>query len=114
TIGETPVWRAEENALYWIDCEGPSLQRWKADTNEIARWDMPERIGGFVFKEGGGILVVLSSGLYDFDPATADLTLRVPSPLQGEISLHECACDPAGRLWVGAIDHRVGPENPHP
>lgn len=113
-IGETPVWRAAENTLYWIDCEGPCLRRWQADSGEITRWDMPERIGGFVFKAGGGALVTLASGLYDLDFASGALTLRVASPLAGEVSLHECACDPAGRFWVGAIDHRVGPANLHP
>jgi sugar lactone lactonase YvrE len=54
SIGETPVWRAEEGALYWIDCDGPPrLQRWQADSGETASWTMPERIGGFVFKAGG-------------------------------------------------------------
>jgi len=115
SIGETPVWRGGENALYWIDCDGPPrLQRWRADTGETHGWPMPERIGGFVFKQDGGALVTLASGLFDFDFASGKLALRVVSPLNGEASLHECACDPAGRFWVGSIDHRVGPANLHP
>lgn len=115
SIGETPVWRAEERALYWIDCDGPPrLQRWNAESGETASWSMPERIGGFVFKAGGGALATLSSGLFDFDFAGGSLTPRVASPLGEEVSLHECACDPAGRFWVGSIDHRVGPANLHP
>lgn len=115
TIGETPVWRAAENALYWIDCEGPPrIRRWQADTGETTAWTMPERVGGFVFKAHGGVLVTLASGLFDFDFTSGDLTLRAASPLDSQVSLHECACDPAGRFWVGAIDHRVGPANLHP
>jgi sugar lactone lactonase YvrE len=114
-IGETPVWCAEENALYWIDCDGPPrLQRWDAATGETASWAMPERIGGFAFKAGGGALVTLASGLHDFDFASGALTPRTASPLSDEVSLHECACDRAGRFWVGSIDHRVGPANLHP
>lgn len=114
-IGETPVWRADEKALYWIDCDGPPrLQRWQADTGETTQWPMPERIGGFVLKQDGGALVTLASGLFDFDFASGRLSPRVASPLGGDVSLHECACDPAGRFWVGAIDHRVGPGNLHP
>jgi sugar lactone lactonase YvrE len=114
TIGETPVWRPKENALYWIDCEGPRIQRWHADTGETTSWAMPERIGGLVFKAQGGALVTLGSGIFDFDFASGELTLRAASPLGNEASLHECACDPSGRFWVGAIDHRVGPANLHP
>lgn len=113
-LGETPVWHAAENALYWIDCEGPCIRRWQADTGETTSWTMPERVGGIVFKAGGGALVTLGSGIFDFDFATGELTLRAASPLGSEASLHECACDPAGRFWVGAIDHRVGLDNLHP
>ncbi|MEW9853877.1 SMP-30/gluconolactonase/LRE family protein [Novosphingobium sp. M1R2S20] len=113
-IGETPVWREDERALYWIDCEGPCLRRWLSDTGEVSQWPMPERIGGFVFKQDGGALITLSSGIFDFDFDSGTLTLRVASPLGEEASLHECACDPAGRLWVGSIDHRVGHSNLHP
>jgi len=113
--GETPVWRADENALYWIDCDGPPrLRRWDAASGEVRDWPMPERIGGFVFKAGGGSLITLATGLYDFDFASGTLNRRCPSPLGDHASLHECACDPAGRFWVGSIDHRVGPANLHP
>lgn len=115
SIGETPIWRADEQALYWIDCDGlPRIRRWSADGEDITDWPMPERIGGFVFKRDGGALVTLSSGLFDFDFASGALSPRVASPLGEDVSLHECACDPAGRFWVGSIDHRVGPANLHP
>jgi L-arabinonolactonase len=114
-IGETPVWSAEENALYWINCENPPrLRRWHAGTQEFTEWTMPSRIGGFVLKRGGGALVTLAAGLFDFDLERGELTERISSPLDEHASLHECGCDPAGRFWVGAIDHRVGPANLHP
>ena len=113
--GETPVWCAAERALYWIDCHGPPrIQRWDAVTGEIAQWDMPERCGGIVLKQGGGAFVTLASGLFDFDFASGELIRRVASPLPDHVALHECALDPAGRFWVGAIDSRVGPGNMHP
>jgi L-arabinonolactonase len=115
SIGETPVWSAQERSLYWIDCDGPPrLQRWDTGSGALQSWPMPERIGGFVFKAAGGALVTLSSGLHDFDFVSGAMTPRVTSPLGDEVSLHECACDPAGRFWVGSIDHRVGPSNLHP
>lgn len=114
-LGETPVWAEDEQALYWINCEGPSeVLRWDTRDDEIRRWPMPERCGGIVLKRTGGALVTLASGLYDLDFETGDLESRVASPLSGPVALHECACDPTGRFWVGSIDHRVGPENLHP
>jgi sugar lactone lactonase YvrE len=115
TVGETPVWSAAEQALYWIDCEGaPELLRWDARSGAVKRWPMPERIGGFVLKAKGGALVVLASGLFDFEFAGGALSPRVPSPLAPPVALHECACDPGGRFWVGAIDKRVGPDDRFP
>src|SRR5688572_18670715 len=100
TVGETPVWSVAEQALYWINCEEePELLRWDPQSGAVRRWPMPERIGGFVLKQKGGALVVLASGLFDFDLASGALTPRVASPLSPPVALHECACDPTGRFW---------------
>lgn len=115
TVGETPVWSLAEQALYWINCEEePEILRWDPATGAVRRWPMPWRVGGLVLKENGGALVVLADGLYDFDFATSRLVCRVASPLKAPVALHECACDPTGRFWVGAIDKRVGADNPFP
>jgi sugar lactone lactonase YvrE len=114
-IGETPVWSVAEQALYWINCEDEAqLLRWDSASGGLGGWPMPERIGGFVLKQGGGALVVLATGVFDFDFASGTLKRRASSPLLDPVALHECACDPTGRLWVGAIDKRVGPDNPSP
>ncbi|TVV75961.1 SMP-30/gluconolactonase/LRE family protein [Sphingomonas solaris] len=106
-LGETPIWSAREKMLWWVNCEQPSaLHRWSPATGDHDVWPMPQRSGGFVPKAGGGLLVVLADGLFDFDPGTGSLELRVASPLSPNVKLHECHCDRQGRLWVGAYDHR--------
>jgi len=114
-LGETPVWSTAEQCLYWINCEKESeLHRWSPQTGARETWLMPERIGGVVLKRDGGALVVLASGLYDFDCAASKLQLRVASPLPAHVKLHECACDRQGRLWVGAYDHSFSAQNRNP
>ncbi|MCW1428366.1 SMP-30/gluconolactonase/LRE family protein [Novosphingobium sp. JCM 18896] len=106
-LGETPAWSEAEQALWWINCEHePELHRWHPESNEHRVWPMPRRIGGFVFKADGGLLVALADGLYDFDPASDDLAFRVPSPFPSHVHLHECACDRQGRFWIGGYDTR--------
>ncbi|MDP9090239.1 MAG: SMP-30/gluconolactonase/LRE family protein [Pseudomonadota bacterium] len=113
-LGETPVWSREENALYWINVENPpTLSRWDFVSGARRDWPMRERIGGFVLKENGGAVLVLASGVFDFDFDSGALILRAKSPLPPHISLHECQCDRDGRLWVGAINHRLR-ETPEP
>ncbi len=64
-----------------------------------------------MLKPKGALLVVLADGLYDFDPGTEKLSLRVKSPLPDYVKLHECQTDRQGRLWVGAYDHHFSPSN---
>lgn len=105
-LGETPIWSAEQQVLWWVNCEQPAeLHRLVPETGKHDKWPMPNRCGGFVPKKEGGLLVVLADGLYDFDPASGKLSLRVASGLPAEIKLHECHCDRQGRFWVGAFDH---------
>jgi len=107
-LGETPIWSVPEQALWWVNCEQEAeLHRWSPETGAHKVWPMPSRIGGFVPKADGGLLVVLADGLYDF--ADGVLTLRVKSTLPPHIKLHECHCDRQGRFWVGAYDHHFLP-----
>jgi L-arabinonolactonase len=105
-LGESPLWSAREQALWWVNCEQPpELHRWQPESGAHDIWSMPQRIGGFVHKAGGGLLLVLADGVYDFDLESEALTLRAPSPLPPHVRLHECGCDRQGRLWVGSFDH---------
>jgi L-arabinonolactonase len=105
-LGEAPIWSVDANALYWINCEQPpELHRWKPATGDHKIWPMPQRTGGVVLAAGGRLTVVLADGIYDFDPATGELTLHSRSPLPAHVKLHECQCDRQGRLWVGSFDH---------
>lgn len=106
-LGETPVWSAPEQALWWVNCEHPpELHRWYPESGRHDMWPMPQRIGGFVPKASGGLLVALGDGLYDFVPESGALTFRVPSPFPEHVKLHEAATDRQGRLWIGGFDQR--------
>jgi len=106
-LGETPAWSASEQALYWVNCEHPpELHRWHPGSGEHRVWPMPKRIGGFVFKAAGGMLVALNDGIYDFDLESAALDLRAPSPFPDYVNLHECCTDRQGRFWIGGYDTR--------
>ena len=105
-LGETPIWSPAEQALWWVNVEQPpQLHRWEPASGAHRMWPMPARIGGFVPKAAGGLLVVQPDGVYDFDPETSELTLRAKSNMPPQVVLHECHCDRQGRLWVGAFDH---------
>ncbi len=106
-LGETPVWSASEQALWWVNCEEPpELHCWHPASGAHRVWPMPRRIGGFVLKSGGGLLVALKDGVYDFSPTSGTLALRAPSPFPDYVNLHECTTDRQGRFWIGGYDTR--------
>lgn len=109
-LGEAPIWSADEQALYWVNCEQPpELHRWEPKSGAHGVWPMPERAGGIVLAAKRCLCVVLADGIYDFDPVRGTLFLRCPSPLPSHVKLHESQCDRQGRLWVGSFDHNFGP-----
>jgi len=110
-LGETPLWSAKEQALYWINCEkSPEIHRWHPDSSEHRYWSMPERVGGIALTADPHILiVVLSRGVHRFDIRRDELIEICRSPLPSSISLHETCVDRQGRLWVGAYDHDFNP-----
>ncbi len=46
-LGECPVWAEDEQALYWVDIEAPSLNRFDPASKQNQPWPMPENIGCF-------------------------------------------------------------------
>ena len=106
-LGESPMWSAQDQALWWVNCENPpEIHRLEPASGAHRKWSMPSRGGGFVHKVGGGLLLALADGVYDYDLESEALTLRAAAPLSEHVTLHECQCDRQGRFWVGSFDHR--------
>jgi sugar lactone lactonase YvrE len=99
TLGESPVWCARHQLLYWVDIRGPSLCRLdRAGT--VTRWPMPDLIGAVMLRQGGGLIVGLRDGLYSFDPTSEELKLvfAVDESHAGN-RINDSRCDRAGRIW---------------
>lgn len=103
-IGESPLWVAEENMLYWADIKAPSLHRLRLDGTGRQDWPLPADIGAFALDGKGRALVALRTGLFWLDLATNQLTLAAAPPFDPKIiRFNEGACDSSGRFWVGTM-----------
>jgi L-arabinonolactonase len=72
-LGEGPVWCPIEQALYWVDIPGSAVRRWRADSEGVTTWPMPENVGSLALCDHG-ILVALQTTISVFDPATGAFT----------------------------------------
>jgi len=105
SLGEGPVWHADERALYWVDIEQPAVLRFDAATGNTGVFAMPERIGCIAFRNNGGLIAGMQSGFAHIDLAP----VRVTPLVDPEASLpgnrfNDGKCDARGRFWAGTMD----------
>lgn len=109
-VGESPIWDAEQQALYWVDITGKSVHRCDPSSGAHRVWrteDFPVAIA--LANSGKGAIVALAQGvgLLDFDGAMTPFTN--PDDHPGN-RLNEGKCDPAGRFWVGSMQTNLNPD----
>ena len=103
-LGECTLWCEREQALWWIDSRAPSLKRWDPASNAVRVLDLPATVGSVAFRESGGMLAALQSGIHFLDPATGALeTVAQPEAHLPENRFNDGRCDRAGRFWAGTM-----------
>jgi sugar lactone lactonase YvrE len=115
TIGESPLWSAAEQALYWIDIKKPALYRFDPSSGDQRIWPLTSDVGGIaLLNDPPGALVALRTGLFRLDFASGGLTELAPPPFDPALfRFNEGACDAAGRFWIGVMfDPMQKPEPP--
>jgi sugar lactone lactonase YvrE len=105
-IGESPVWSADEQALYWVDILAPAIYRLDMRTGARQSWWLPEAVGSFGLREQGGAVLALRNGLHVLDFDTGALSFLVPDPEddQPATRFNDGKVSPDGRFWVGTMD----------
>lgn len=104
-LGESPVWSAREQKLYWVDCRAPKIFRLDPVTRQVESWDAPLIIGSIALRESGGLVVAMQSGLHFLDVLSGDLAFVTdPEADQPENRFNDGRCDRAGRFWSGTMN----------
>jgi sugar lactone lactonase YvrE len=102
STGESPVWVAAEEALYWVDIQGRTLNRWQAATRKVTHWAAPEMIGCIAQHSDGGWIAGMESGVFHLLPL-ADGSLQTRSLIQAAhnepaMRFNDGRCDRQGRF----------------
>jgi sugar lactone lactonase YvrE len=104
SLGECPLWSIAEQALYWVDINAPSLNRFDPATGENRVMPMPESIGSYALRERGGFVVALRSGLRLCDADGRIGARVVDAPYDtAHYRFNDGRCDPQGRFVVGTM-----------
>jgi L-arabinonolactonase len=104
-LGEGVAWSVDDQKLYWVDIEKSQLWCYDPETGQTKTWKSPERITAFAFRDRGGLLVALESGLAFYDPQTGK-TERIQDiePDLATTRMNDGRCDRQGRFIVGGMD----------
>ncbi|KPK03382.1 MAG: hypothetical protein AMJ64_15760 [Betaproteobacteria bacterium SG8_39] len=107
-LGESPVWDAENEALWFVDVHAPAVHRYDMATEGLETWPMPERCGSIGLCRSGRILVALKRTLKLLDPASGALEHFADVEPDGPPGnrLNDGKVAPDGSFWVGSMDDR--------
>lgn len=106
-VGESPVWLAAEQALYWVDIPARKLNRWRAADGRVDQWTSDEMIGCIAPCGTGEWLCAMETGVFRSAPQ-ADGSLRSSRLASAAHALpgmrfNDGRCDRQGRLRAGTM-----------
>ena len=104
-VGESPVWHAHEQALYWVDIPAKTLYRWT--DGQLSHWTCTQMIGCIAPHADGGWIAGLESGVFHLELLPDGLVREsLLSPLahpRAQMRSNDGRCDRQGRFWVGTM-----------
>lgn len=107
SLGECAQWNADEQALYWVDINAPSLNRFDPATGRNVATAMPASIGCFAFRAGGGFVVALRDGIWFADAAGKPVRRIADAPYDpAHHRFNDGRCDRHGRFFAGSMDEQ--------
>ncbi|HEV3427067.1 MAG TPA: SMP-30/gluconolactonase/LRE family protein [Paraburkholderia sp.] len=113
-LGECPRWDERERVLYWVDILRPALHRFDPATGADQVFELPEHIGCFSLREGGGFIAGLRSGIWTLDASARPVAQLAANPEDVRTSrFNDGRCDAAGRFFAGTIDEPKAGGNAH-
>jgi sugar lactone lactonase YvrE len=107
SLGECPVWSVDEQALYWIDINAPSFNRFDPLTGANQTWPMPQSIGCFALRSRGGFVGALRDGIWIIG-REGKLERKIADAPYDPIHhrFNDGRADPQGRLWAGTMNEK--------
>ena len=106
-LGETPVWSAAEERLYWIDCPASLVHRFDPASGRdevLAIEGLDGYLGSIALTADGGLLLLAGKQLFGLKPGARKATrLAAAEADRPENNPNDGKVDPQGRFWFGTM-----------
>ncbi len=114
-VGESPVWRTRESALYWVDIGQRKILRWSAAHERVDRWSLDDPATCIAFTASGSLLAGMRDVLAEIELHDTDAQVRPLAPIGHAMPGMRCndgRCDRAGRFWFGTMHEDMAAAHP--
>lgn len=103
-LGESPVWDAEYQRLFWVDGVRALLHCYTPETGEIRDFEMPSQIGSVGLAEGNRVIVGLMDGVYlvEIETGSVEPIFRLDPP-NPNVRFNDGRVDRQGRFVTGTM-----------
>lgn len=109
-LGESPLWDADRQRLYWVDGVARRLHAYDAASQATRHWELPSMIGSVGLGRGNDVVAALADGIYRFDLETGTLApLLMPEPRDACVRFNDGKMDRAGRFLCGSMGLHAEP-----
>lgn len=106
-VGESPVWLASEQALYWVDIPNRGLYRWQATSGKVHHWNTLEMVGCIAPHLTGGWVCAMETGIFhlaaDERGALQGRQLAAVEHAHAGMRFNDGRCDRQGRFRAGTM-----------
>lgn len=106
-VGESPVWRADEASLYWVDIPAKAILCWNSRSGAVRAWSLPEMAGCIAHIDGRRWLAAMESGVFmatlaDDGSVNTEL-LAAARHAEPGMRFNDGRCDRQGRFLAGTM-----------
>jgi sugar lactone lactonase YvrE len=100
-LGESALWRAEKQALCWVDIGKGEVHTLQLATGKHTFFSAAQAVGAIVPVRGGGFAAALATGFYLADDQGLTKRIAEPEGLVPKLRMNDGKCDRRGRFWAG-------------
>jgi sugar lactone lactonase YvrE len=106
SLGECALWSVADQALWWVDINAPSLNRFDPATGRNVAMPLSESIGCFAFRpRDGGFVLAMRDGLWLADARGRPTRKIVEAPFApAHHRFNDGRCDRQGRFYAGSMN----------